>query len=213
MNVLVIGANGKIGRMVSAFLAEKNDVVHAMIRDKNQAKYFHELGIDTIVADLEKDFSHACEGMDAIIFTAGSGAHTGPDKTLLIDRDGAIKAIDEATKRGINRFVLVSSLRAEQPEAGPESLQLYLQAKRDADIHLQASSLDYTIIRPGTLSDDSGTGKVSIADHLAYQPQPIPRIDVAHTIVETLKQKNTYRRTFDLLPGNQTISDALNRLE
>src|SRR5690625_4737644 len=118
MKVLVIGANGQIGKHLVQLLKESDEhTVRAMVRTEEQVAYFEDTGVETRLADLEgsvNDIAKAAEDCDAIIFAAGSGAHTGADKTILIDLDGAAKSIEAAEMVGINRFIMVSVIRSEE---------------------------------------------------------------------------------------------------
>lgn len=213
MKVLVIGANGQIGKQTVSFLSKGSNEARAMVRDEGQKAELEKRGGEVVVADLEKDFGHALEGCDAVIFTAGSGGHTGPDKTELVDRQGAMKAIDLACENKVKRFLIVSSMNADTPDVGPESMKHYYKAKGDADHHLQDSGLNYTIIRPGRLSNDAGNGKVEAAEKIKdREDRDVPREDVAALMVAALDEENTYKRTFELLSGHTSIEQALRSL-
>lgn len=106
MKTLVIGANGQIGRQFCELAHEADVPIRAMIRDTSQQAWFQERGIETVLADLEGDFRKAFYGCDQVVFAAGSGPHTGPDKTLMIDLYGALSAIDLAASLGIGRFIM-----------------------------------------------------------------------------------------------------------
>ena len=147
MNVLIIGASGKIGSILTKKLKGTPHQPIAMVRKKDQVTSFENQGVKAVLADLEEDFDHAFEGVNAVVFTAGSGAQTGQDKTHLIDRVGAKKAIDLAIKHKVDRFIIVSVLGADaSPQEWPESMAYYYEAKADADKHLMQSSLNYTIL-------------------------------------------------------------------
>lgn len=214
MNVLVIGANGQIGRQVVGLLKEsKNHTPRAMVRSEEQAGRFERDGVETIVADLEgsvEQLTRAMVGIDAVVFVAGSGGHTGPDKTLLIDLDGAVKSMEAAEKVGIGRFILISALQANHRENWNETIRPYYVAKHYADRALTASDLDYTIIRPGGLMNTPGTGRVTAAENL--EGGSIPREDVAQTIVAALDEDKTVRRAFDLVTGDTSIAEALEKI-
>ncbi|PTX60308.1 uncharacterized protein YbjT (DUF2867 family) [Melghirimyces profundicolus] len=212
MRVLVIGANGQVGKRLVGLLGRSEHEVRAMIRDEQQAPPLEKMGAQTVLADLEQDFSHAVKGCEGIIFAAGSGAHTGPDKTERVDHLGAVRSIEEAEKHGVERYIMLSALRAKTPETGPEKLQHYLVAKKKADDRLKQSGLQYTIVRPGRLSNDKGTGNVSLAEDLDFRPDPIPREDVALALAATLDAPNTIRKAYDLLPGNTPVIEAVTSL-
>lgn len=193
MNVLVIGANGQVGRNVVKELAESKHEATAMVRKEEQVDTLKELGASKVVlADLEKDFSDAFEGVDAVIFAAGSGPSTGADKTLTIDLWGSVKAAQYAQDKGIKRFVQLGSMGSDDPDAGGEAMKPYLVAKRTADELLQATDLDYTIVRPGALSDEDKSDKieVSLKGFSSMEGRSIPRADVAHVLVEVLDRSN-----------------------
>ncbi|MHC5293999.1 SDR family oxidoreductase [Listeria welshimeri] len=204
MNVLVIGANGKIGRhLVEKLAMEKGFFVRAMVRKAEQVSELEKLGAKPIIADLTKDFNYAYDEIEAVIFTAGSGGHTPASDTIKIDQDGAIKAINIAKEKGVRRFIIVSSYGADNPENGPESLVHYLKAKQAADEELKRSGLDYTIVRPVGLSDEPATGKV--ADVYGKPTNSIPRADVANFISEALTEKSSFYKTYTIESGKTPI--------
>jgi uncharacterized protein YbjT (DUF2867 family) len=211
MRVLVAGANGQIGKHVVRLLAEEGHEVRALIRDESQASGLRELGGEPVVADLEGEVTHTVEGCDAVIFSAGGGPGSGAEKKETVDRQGAVKLIEAAKEHGARRYVMVSAMGAADPESGSEAMQPYLFAKARADQALQESGLDYTIVRPGSLTNDPGTGRVEIAPSLGKRGE-IPREDVASTIVATLERQNTFGKTFEVLSGDTPIEEALDRL-
>lgn len=210
MNVLVIGANGQIGgRLVRLLKQEGKHQVKAMVRKLEQQDELRALGIETVIANLEDRvdvLAEAMQGSDVIVFTAGSGGSTGDDKTLLIDLDGAVKTMEAAEKAGIKRYVMVSAMQAHQRDNWVEAIKPYYAAKHYADRMLESTSLNYTIVRPGGLKNDPGTGKITVDENLA--PGSIPRDDVAAVIAALLEDRNTYRRAFDLTSGDTPIGEA-----
>ncbi|QFT88635.1 putative sugar epimerase YhfK [Bacillus sp. THAF10] len=212
MKVTVVGANGQIGKQLVHFLKTEGHTPIAMIRKQEQADEFSNDGVESVVADLEgtvDEIKEAVNGSDAIVFAAGSGGSTGSDKTLLIDLDGAVKAMEAAEQAGIKRFVMVSALQANNRENWNEALRPYYVAKHYADKMLIESQLDYTIVRPGGLLNDPGTGKVKVGEKL--ERGSISREDVAKVLVEVLDAKNTYRKSFDLVSGDTEIKDEIKR--
>jgi len=209
MKALVVGAHGQIGRRLIHAMNGSEHQSRAMIRDEAQRDQMEAIGAhEVVVADLEGDCREALSGCDAVIFTAGSGAHTPPEKTEDVDRNGAISIIDQAISAGVERFVLVSSMNADTPENGPEKMRHYFAAKKAADDHLRNSDLAYTIVRPGRLTDDDGTGLVDVAKDLGRYGE-IPRDDVAQVLLMTLNSPNTVGRHFELLAGDTPIEKAL----
>lgn len=210
MKVLIIGANGKIGQRLTKKLKNTTHAPRAMYRDEAQVAAATAKGIEAVYGDLEQDFDHAFDGVDAIVFTAGSGAHTGADKTHLVDRIGAKKTIDYAVKHRIDRFIMVSAFGADaSPDQWPDSMKHYYEAKADADKHLMQTQLDFTILKPGRLTDDDGTNNIAIGDDLNMEKGTIPRADVATVIEKCLSAPQTIRRSLELLSGNEPIDKAL----
>lgn len=209
MNVLIVGSHGNIGQRLVRAMDKSEHTARAMIRDEAQRDEMLALGAaEVVVADLEDDCSEALAGCDAVIFTAGSGGHTPPEKTEDVDRNGAISIIDQAERAGVRRFVLVSSMNADTPEKGPEKMRHYFEAKKAADDHLRASELEYTIVRPGRLTDDEGTGTADIAKDLGRVGE-VARDDVALALLLTLDSPNTISRHYEMLAGDTPIEKAL----
>ena len=214
MKVLVVGANGQIGKHLVDQLKESGEhTVRAMIRKEEQKAYFENLGVETALTSLTgtvEEIVEAAKGCDAIVFTAGSGGSTGADMTLLIDLDGAVKTIEAAEQLGIDRFVMISAYQADNRENWSEAIKPYYVAKHYADRALLQSDLNYTIIRPGGLVNEPGTGRIAAAEKL--ERSTIPREDVAAVISASLTNENTYRKAFDLVSGETPIKEALKAL-
>ena len=210
MNVAVVGANGQIGKQVVGFLKEDGHTPRAIVRKEEQLQSFEKEGIEAALVDLEgtvDQITNGLKGADAVVFTAGSGGSTGSDKTLLIDLDGAVKTMEAAKQAGIERFVIVSALQAHHRENWNDSLKPYYVAKHFADRALEDIGLTYTIIRPGGLLNEEGTGKVSAAENL--KRGSIPREDVARTIVASLTEESTFNKGFYLISGSIGIEEAV----
>ena len=150
-------------------------------------------------------------GADAIVFAAGAGPGSGPERKRTVDLGGAIKCVEAAEAAGVARFVIVSSIGAHDPEFGPEAMRPYLRAKADADAHVAASGLDWTIVRPGSLTDAPGTGLVDVSTVLGGRG-PVPRDDVALVLAETLAAPGTIGLTFELFTGETPPGQALQAL-
>lgn len=217
MKVLVVGANGQIGKQLVQMIQESDNMeARAMIRNEEQTPFFEDLSAETILVDLEDDtpsIKKAVEGADVVVFTAGSGPHTGPDKTLLIDLDGAIKTIKATQAAGVKRFIMISSFDTtrEAIQAANSSFAPYVVAKHYADNFLRATDLDYTIIHPGLLTNDPGTGQVEVSE--TVERGEVPREDVARVILESLKNDVTIGKEFQVVSGATSVSEAIGRLD
>jgi uncharacterized protein YbjT (DUF2867 family) len=213
MIVGIAGAHGKIGLRLVALLAAAGHEPRGLVRDPAHGPDVEERGGAVVIADLESDdpLDDLVAGADAVVFTAGAGAGSGPERKRTVDYGGAVRLIDAAKRLGVRRYVMVSSIGAHDPASAPDAMRAYLQAKHDADEALIASGLDYTIVRPGTLTDDPGTGRIEIFTDLGHRGR-VTRDDVAATLVATLEAPNTIRKLFELFNGDTPIAEALARL-
>ena len=215
MKVFVVGANGQIGKQLVHLLHKSDEfTVRAMVRKEEQKEAFEKDGIEAVLADLEGTVEHiaeAAKGCDAIVFSAGSGGHTGADKTLVVDLDGAFKTIEAAEQLGIDRFVMVSAFQANNRENWNKKIRHYYVAKHYADRILMDSNLNYTIVKPGGLLNEPGTGKISIGENM-QERATIPREDVARVLFEVLGANNTFRKSFDLVSGDVEIKKAIQNI-
>ncbi len=211
MKVLVIGANGQVGKKVVKKLLDHNHEVLAMIRDEQQKGPLEAKGAKTVVADLEHDFSHAYKDhLDAVIFTAGSGGDTGKDKTVAVDLQGARASINEAVKHHVPRYIMISALGANNAKNMPADMQHYFVAKSEADQHLVQSALNYTIFRPGLLTHEAGNGSVKAAESLEdYGDRKTSRDNLATAVVEALNKRNTHKKVIEIVDGNTPVRDAI----
>lgn len=210
MDVLVAGANGSTGRRVTRLLADGPHRPRAMIRDEDQEPTFREMGVDTVLADLEAEVDHAVEGCDAVVFCAGSGADTPLSKTRAVDRDGAIRLADAADREGPGRFVMLSSMGADADATGG-GMDVYYRCKGEADAHLRGTGLTHVIVRPGRLTETEGEGRIEAAEELGRRGR-IPRDDVARVLVASLELEAVADRTFEVLAGDTPIREALEAL-
>ena len=198
---LIIGASGQIGKQVTQLMVNNGHVVNALVRDKTKLADIKADTLHIIEGDLEKDFSHAFTDCSNVIFVAGSGGNTGADKTLLIDLWAACKAADYAKAHKVKHFVMVSSIGADDPSQGSDKMQPYLVAKHMADEHLINSGLTYTILRPGTLTNDDALAGFTSERSQNKEDWVITRADVAQAIVYISTQ---------IKPQNSTIIELFN---
>lgn len=214
MVVAIAGGHGKIGLRLTRLLAARGDRVLGLIRDPTQSDHVAAAGGEPVVLDLEaasaEDTARAIEGADAVVFAAGAGPGSGAERKLTVDRDAVILLIDAARRAGAKRYVLVSSMGADAEHRGDEVFDVYLRAKGEADAALEASGLDHTIVRPGRLTDDPGTGLVRIAE--SVDRAEISRDDVAAVLAATLVESATVGRTFEVVAGEDRIEAGLARL-
>ncbi|HEX2231980.1 MAG TPA: SDR family oxidoreductase [Thermoleophilaceae bacterium] len=212
MDVVVAGGHGKIAQRLLRLLAERGDRARGLIRNPEHASDLEAIGAEAVLCDMERedDLGPFVEGADAVVFAAGAGPGSGPERKQTVDLGGAVKLIDACKATGVDRYLIVSSVGADDPERGSEQMRPYLQAKHDADEALKASGLDYTIVRPGRLTDDPGTGRIRAGADIGYGE--VPRDDVAATLVAALDEPGTVGKTFVLLSGETPVEQALRKL-
>tara|TARA_R110001592_G_scaffold325876_2_gene606567 strand:- start:5854 stop:6486 length:633 start_codon:yes stop_codon:yes gene_type:complete len=206
-NVLVAGANGTTGKKIINLLKTSqyfNPV--AMVRKEEQKEQFKKESITTVLGDLENDLSHTVENIDKVIFAAGSGGK----KVIAVDQEGAKNLIDASKKANIAKFVMLSSMGADNPKSS-ENLQEYLEAKQNADEYLKSSDLTFAIVRPGALTNGAGTGKINLQPKLNQQGS-ITRDDVAQTLVRSLHDDAAINQTFEIIQGDTLIGKALDEM-
>ncbi len=209
-SVLVIGASGQIGKMVVQNLLDDEHRVRALVRDANKLGGLNHPNLDIYEQDLEEDFSGAFQGMDTVVFTAGSGGSTGADKTLLIDLWAAHNAADYAVGAGVKHFIMVSSIGADDPDAIDSDIKPYLVAKHMADEHLQRSGLHYCILRPGSLLDEAANGTVTATRPDSRDNMVIAREDVARVVALAVGLDDATNRVLELFKGNEDPAEVLN---
>ncbi len=213
MQVVIAGGHGKIAMHLTKLLIERGDQVRSLIRNADHAAEIEALGATPVISDLEADdvdaVTEAVGSVNAIVFAAGAGPKSGPERKETMDYGGAVKLITAAKRNGISRYVIVSSMGADPDLEGNDDFDVYLRAKGRADADLADSGLDYTIVRPGGLTDDPPTGKVELG---ATGRGEIPRQDVAAILAATLVGRTTVGRSFEAVGGETPIDDAVRRL-
>jgi uncharacterized protein YbjT (DUF2867 family) len=210
VDVVVAGGHGKIAQHLLRMLAERGDRARGLVRNPEHAADLEALGAEAVICDMEQetDLAPFVGKADAVVFAAGAGPGSGPERKRTVDYEGAVKLIDAAKARGVDRYVIVSSIGAGTPEDASEQMRAYQQAKHDADVAVAESGLRYTIVRPGRLTDDPGTGLVSTDGGYGE----IPREDVAATLLAALDDDATVGKTFELVGGDTPIEQALQAL-
>ena len=211
MRVAIAGAHGKIALRLTDRLAARGETVVGLIRNPGHAEDVRARGGEPVVCDLERatvqQVAAVIEGSDAVVFAAGAGPGSGAERKLTVDRDGAILLLEAATAADAPRFLIVSSVGAESPPPGNDLFGVYLQAKSQADAAVQASDRAWTIVRPGRLTDDPGTGRVRV-DARPLRGA-IPRDDVAAVLDALLFDSRSEGRVLYLTGGDEELERAL----
>ncbi|MEZ0049593.1 nucleoside-diphosphate-sugar epimerase [Mycobacterium sp. MAA66] len=215
MHVVIAGGHGKIALLLEQLLADRGDSVTGLIRNPAQIPDLESVGATAITLDLERasaqDVAEQVRGADAVVFAAGAGPGSGAGRKQTVDRDAAILLADAAEAAGVTRYVMVSAISADDralDDGYDEVFRAYIRAKSEADANVRARrGLRTTIVRPGRLTDDPGTGRVHIAESTGRGS--IPRADVAGVLLAVLDTPSTAGQTFELISGDTPIAAAL----
>jgi uncharacterized protein YbjT (DUF2867 family) len=214
VNVAIAGGHGKIALAMSELLTGRGDTARGLIRNPGQAGDLRAAGAEPVVVDLESatidEVADAIAGADAVVFAAGAGPGSGSARKETMDYGGAALLIEAAKAAGVPRYVMISAMGAADPPAGDDTFMVYLRAKARADDELRASGLEWTVVRPGGLTDEPGTGLVRIAERLPRGQ--VPRADVAAVLLAVLDDEATAGKSFDVISGGDAIADALRSL-
>ncbi|MFE4830943.1 SDR family oxidoreductase [Streptomyces sp. NPDC056672] len=211
MRIVIAGGHGQIALRLERLLAERGNEVAGIIRNPGQAEDLRKAGAEPVVLDLEsasvEEVSEALKGADAVVFAAGAGAGSGTARKETVDRGAAVLLADAAERAGVRRYLLVSSIGANPDHRGDDVFDVYLRAKGAAEEDVRSrSALDWTILRPGMLTNDPGTGLVSLARSVGRGP--VPRDDVAAVLAELLESPDTTGLTLELISGTVPVAEA-----
>jgi uncharacterized protein YbjT (DUF2867 family) len=219
MRVAIAGAHGQVALRLGRLLADRGDQVVGLVRNPQHRADLEAAGVDAVVLDLEKatvaEVAGAVAGADAVVFAAGAGAGSGMARKDTVDRAAAALLADAAEQAGVRRYLLVSSMGTDSvrdgatPDGTDEVFVAYLRAKLAAEEDVQARSLDWTVLRPGGLTDEPGTGRVALAPHV--ERGRVPRDDVAAVLVALLDEPATAGRVLELVGGDTGVDDAVRR--
>ena len=211
MRVAIAGGHGQIALRLAKDLSRRGDEAVALIRNPDHTGEVRQAGAEPAVVDLEQaseeDLAQAIAGSDAVVFAAGAGPGSGPARKETMDYGGAVKLIAAAKQARVGRYVIVSSMGADPNTPGDDPFSVYLRAKGKADDAVRASGLDATVVRPGGLTNDVGTGRVNLGENLPHGR--VPRDDVAAVLVAVLNSPNTIGKSVDLISGDTPIGDAV----
>ncbi len=213
MRVAIVGGHGQIARLLHPLLVEAGHTPVALVRNPAHRAGLEAAGVEVGLLDIEGEdadaFGRAFEGCDAVVFAAGGGPDGNKERKRTVDLEGSLKSIEGARRAGIRRFVQVSAIDVDKPVAASagEVWAAYVEAKRDADIALRASDLDWTILRPGRLTDEPATGLVALGTDVARAS--VPRADVAAVLAAILDVPASTRHQWNLVAGEVPIARAL----
>jgi uncharacterized protein YbjT (DUF2867 family) len=211
VDVVIVGGHGKIALRLERLLSERGDRVRGVIRKPGQAADLERAGAEAVICDIEsEELTGAVKGADAVVFAAGAGPGSGPERKRTVDLGGAVKLAEAAKANGIDRYVIVSSINADRPENWSDQMRPYFEAKAEADERVASSGLAHTIVRPGSLTDEPGTGLVAVGE--SVPPGEVSRDDVAAVLAETLGADNTIGKAFDLVGGDTPVAEAVGAL-
>jgi uncharacterized protein YbjT (DUF2867 family) len=195
-------------------LSERGDRVRGLIRNEAQSDDLRAVGATPVVVDLEEasaaEIAEAIKGADAVVFAAGAGPGSGAVRKETVDYAAAVKLVEAAQIAGAQRYIIISSMGADDPPPGDDVFAVYLRAKARADQAVMDSDRAWTVVRPGRLTNDPGTGRVALARHV--ERGQIPREDVAAVIVAALDDDRTIGQVFEVVSGDSEIGWALSNL-
>lgn len=211
MDIAIAGGHGQIALHLSRMLSARGDTVRGIIRSAEQQDDLAAVGARGVVLDLERasvvEVADAIDGADAVVFAAGAGPGSGAARKETVDHEAAVKLRDAAEQAGVGRYVMISAMGTDDPPDGDEVFDVYLRAKARADRDVMASDLAWTIVRPGRLTNDAGTGAVTLARHVGRGA--IPREDVAAVVVAALDDPATAGHIVEIVGGDTPIAEAL----
>ena len=212
MKVAIAGGHGKIALRLTRMLRDDSHEVLSIIRKEEHSEDVEAAGGQPMLADLEqnevKELAKVIGSVDAVVFAAGAGPGSGPERKWTVDYEGAVKLIDAAKLNSISRYLMVSAVGADPDAPGDDTFAVYLRAKGKADEDLINSGLEYTIIRPTRLTDDPGDGRVRVGEPAGS----IPRDDVAAVLAASLKESSTIDKLFVVTDGDDPVEESLRSL-
>lgn len=212
MRVVIAGGHGQIALLLEQQLSRRGDTAIGLVRNPDHVPDLESRGAQGVVLDLERasvdELAQVVGGADAVVFAAGGGPGSGPARKETVDKNAAILLADAAEQAGVRRYLMVSSMGTDRADPdSDDTFQVYLTAKKAADDDLRSRDLDWTILQPGRLTDEPGTGRITLDP--AAEPREVPRADVAATLVRALDEPATVGRQVTVLSGDLPIAEAL----
>lgn len=213
MRTVIAGGHGQVARHLGRILHGRGDEVVGLIRDPDQSDDLRDAGVEPVVVDLEEvrpvDLTEVLRGADAVVFAAGAGPGSGAARKETVDYGAAVKLREAARGAGVHRYVMVSAMGTDDPPDGDDVFSVYLRAKARADRELMATGMAWTVVRPGRLTDEPGTGRVQLARHV--DRGEVPREDVAAVVAAVLHDERTAGHVFEVVGGDTPIDEAVDR--
>ena len=214
MRIVIAGGHGQIARQFSRLVTETGHQAVGIVRNPEHVPELQDDGVEAVVLDLEsatvEEVTEVVRGADAVVFAAGGGPDGNAARKETVDKGAAIMLADAAEAAGVRRFVMVSSMGTDRADPDSEEIfQIYLRAKQAADDDLRSRDLDWTIVKPGRLSDDVPTGLVKVGE---LERGTVTRGDVAHVLAEVIEADNTIGKTFDVLNGEDPLAEAVAKI-
>jgi uncharacterized protein YbjT (DUF2867 family) len=211
MRVVIAGGHGQIALLLEKVLADRGHHAVGVVRNPDHVDDVEATGAEAVVLDLEKadvaDLTDVVKGADAVVFAAGGGPNSGAARKETVDKGAAVLLAEAAEQAGVRRYVMVSAMGTDRADPDSDDVfQVYLRAKKAADDDLRSRDLDWTVVRPGRLTDNPPTGRIQVG---TLPRGEISRADVAAVLAAVIEQDATIGKTFNLLAGHQTVEAAL----
>ncbi|MGZ6764613.1 MAG: NAD(P)H-binding protein [Nocardioides sp.] len=212
-HVAIVGGHGQVARHLHEQLVARGHVPVALVRREEHRAPLEALGAEVRMLDIEAQeadaFAAAFAGCEAVVFAAGGGPDGNVERKRTVDLEGSLKSVEGASRAGVRRFVQVSAIGVDDPlpEDTAEVWRAYVEAKRDADAAVRASDLDWTILRPGRLTDEPAAGLVALGDDVARGD--VTRADVAAVVAAVLDDERSIGRQWNLVGGDTPVEAAV----
>ena len=214
MRVVIVGGHGQVARPLERLLVAAGHEPVGMVRSEAQAEHLAQDQVASVLIDLEDtsvdEMAGHLAGADAVVFAAGGGPDGNAARKETVDKGAAIMLADAAEQAGVRRYVMISAMGTEGADPDSDDVfQVYLRAKQAADDDLRSRDLDWTVVKPGRLTDDDPTGLVQVG---SLSRGEVTRGDVAAVVAACLEADNTIGKTFDLLGGDTPVAEAVRAL-
>lgn len=212
--VAIIGGHGQIALSLTGILHSRGDRVLSLVRNPEHSGEIEAAGGTPVVIDIEnsgpREIADAIDGADSVVFAAGAGPGSSAERKVTVDLEGSVKSAEAATLARIPSFIQISFIGAElpTPEGTDPVFAAYWAAKREADRRLESTTLDWVIVKPGTLTNDPASGKGELGASLNRGART-RRADVAELIAHVIDEPRSARHTIGIAEGQTDLREAL----